>query len=325
MSNTEQRTRGARQIQVSRWQRTVHWFNQHQIESAAAFNRLFQHRVANAITLLLLGIVLAIPTFVYSLVGNLQQLSPGADFEPQLALYLDASLDTQEVDVFSRSLLLRDDLLSVELISSDAGASEFQSYSEFGDLISLLDENPLPAVVLASPRASSPETLSLLRERLASLPEVEFAELDVEWLQKLEVIIGSLFTMSFVLTLLMGTTVLLVITNTIRMLISSRHEEIEVSLLIGASAAWVRRPFLYAGVLYGFIGALVSLVLVYLSLALVEAPLRSLIELYVGRFDLQGPSFSLVFGLILGGMIMGWGGAFLAVSRQMGLLERQAE
>jgi cell division transport system permease protein len=275
--------------------------------------------------MLLLAVVLAVPTFMYSLLGNLKQLTPGTDFEPQLALYLSTELKTEELDRFSRSLLLRDDLLSVELISSDVGANEFKSHSELGELMTLLDENPLPAVVLAIPRDQDPATMKLLRESMAALPEVDVAELDVEWLERLEVIVGSFSSISFVLALLLSMTVLLVIANTIRTMISSRQEEIEVSLLIGATGAWVRRPFLYAGLLYGFFGALLSLLLVYFSLALVEAPLAELTELYIGRFDLQGPDLSLIMALLMGGTILGWIGAFIAVSRQMGQLHQGSD
>jgi len=325
MSSSETRTRGASDLSVSRWQRLKHWTVQHRLESADAVKRLLHNRLSTLVTMLLLAVVLAVPTFMYSLLGNLKQLTPGTDFEPQLALYLSTELKAEELDRFSRSLLLRDDLLSVELISSDVGANEFKSHSELGELMTLLDENPLPAVVLAIPRDQDPATMKLLRESMAALPEVDVAELDVEWLERLEVIVGSFSSISFVLALLLSMTVLLVIANTIRTMISSRQEEIEVSLLIGATAAWVRRPFLYAGLLYGFFGALLSLLLVYFSLALVEAPLAELTELYIGRFDLQGPDLSLIMALLMGGTILGWIGAFIAVSRQMGQLHQGSD
>ncbi len=325
MSSSETRTRGASDLSVSRWQRLKHWTVQHRLESADAVKRLLHNRLSTLITMLLLAVVLAVPTFMYSLQGNLKQLTPGTDFEPQLALYLSTELKAEELDRFSRSLLLRDDLLSVELISSDVGANEFKSHSELGELMTLLDENPLPAVVLAIPRDQDPATMKLLRESMAALPEVDVAELDVEWLERLEVIVGSFSSISFVLALLLSMTVLLVIANTIRTMISSRQEEIEVSLLIGATGAWVRRPFLYAGLLYGFFGALLSLLLVYFSLALVEAPLAELTELYIGRFDLQGPDLSLIMALLMGGTILGWIGAFIAVSRQMGQLHQGSD
>ncbi|CAI8210531.1 MAG: Cell division protein FtsX [Marinobacterium sp. xm-d-530] len=325
MSSSETRTRGASDLSVSRWQRLKHWTVQHRLESADAVKRLLHNRLSTLVTMLLLAVVLAVPTFMYSLLGNLKQLTPGTDFEPQLALYLSTELKAEELDRFSRSLLLRDDLLSVELISSDVGANEFKSHSELGELMTLLDENPLPAVVLAITRDQDPATMKLLRESMAALPEVDVAELDVEWLERLEVIVGSFSSISFVLALLLSMTVLLVIANTIRTMISSRQEEIEVSLLIGATGAWVRRPFLYAGLLYGFFGALLSLLLVYFSLALVEAPLAELTELYIGRFDLQGPDLSLIMALLMGGTILGWIGAFIAVSRQMGQLHQGSD
>jgi cell division transport system permease protein len=216
--------------------------------------------------------------------------------------------------------LLRDDLVSVELISSETGAAEFKAFSDLGELISLLKDNPLPAVIFAIPRDQSPESMKALQSELAQLPEVEVAELDIEWLERLGTIINSFANISLVLALLLALTVLLVVTNTIRTLISARQEEIEVSLLIGATHAWVRRPFLYTGLLYGFFGALLGLCLVYFSLALVESPLSDLTALYVGRFDLKGPDFGLLGLLIGGGSALGWIGAYIAVSRQMGQL-----
>ncbi len=317
MSKSDQRSRGASGIVVTPGQRLGHWFKQHQIESREALRRLLLTPVSTLVTLFLLAVVLAVPTFMYSLLGNLKQLAPGAEFEPQLALYLDPALDVQSVDRFSRTLLIRDDLISVELISSETGAKEFKAFSDMGELISLLKDNPLPAVIFAIPRDQSPDSMKLLQAELAQLPEVEVAELDIEWLERLGTIINSFASISLVLALLLALTVLLVVTNTIRTLISARQEEIEVSLLIGATHAWVRRPFLYTGLLYGFFGALLGLCLVYFSLALVESPLSDLTALYVGRFDLKGPDLGLLGLLIGGGSALGWIGAYIAVSRQM--------
>ena len=314
-------TRGASGVQVGRQAKIQRWMGHHRDEAIIAVKRLIASPFASLLTLLMLAVALALPGFTLTLINNLEQLGPSADLEPRLSLYLNTDLSDQEVDRFSRELLLRDDVLSVELISSDSGATEFRARSELGVLLDYFDTNPLPAVILILPSENRAELLEQLKVDLIDRAEVEFAEMDVRWIERLGAIIGTFKRISLIISILLGFTVLLVVANSIRMMINNRLEEIEVSLLVGATSAWIRRPFLYAGFCYGLAGAALSLIMIYLALALVESPLRDLITLYVGRFDLQGPDAFAWLALLGGGALLGWSGAFIAVSLQLSQFE----
>jgi len=309
--------RGASGHRITRSDRLKHRLARHRYEAAEALRRLLQMPLAALMTLSMLGVALAVPGFLLTLLVNLEQLSPAADLKPQLAVYLKPGIETRRIDVISRELLLRDDLLSVELISSDTGAQEFKQRTELGALLDLFENNPLPAVILIVPRDSSTGALQTMQQSLFAYEEVDSVELDIEWLVRLGAILGSFERVSLILSVLLGLTVLLVVANTIRTLISSRLEEIEVSLLIGATSGWVRRPFLYAGFWYGLFGAVLATLLIYLALVFVESPLRELTTLYLGGFELQWLGFQGVVSLLALGSVLGWGGAYLAVSRQL--------
>src|SRR5258708_31497058 len=88
---------------------------------------------------------------------------------------------------------------------------------------------------------------------------------------------------------LLGAGVLAVIGNTIRLEILNRRAEIEVTKLVGGSNAFVRRPFLYTGVLYGLTGALLAWLIVEIAVVVLDRPIANLAQVYGSPFDLQGP------------------------------------
>ena len=111
--------------------------------------------------------------------------------------------------------------------------------------------------------------------------------------------------------------VLLTTGNTIRLAILNRRQEIEISTLIGATNAFIRRPFLYSGLLQGLFGALMAWLLLHLGLLLIAGPTRQLAALYQNAFSLQGLGWTASGGLLLAGALLGWVGARVAVARHL--------
>jgi len=272
-------------------------------------------------TLAVLAIALALPGFLLTALGNLQALTAGWDTEPRIALYMQTALSDQSIDRFSRELLLRDDLSSVELISREAGLAEFRRYSDFADLLDYFDHNPLPAVIMVTPLSRDPAVLPLLQAQLQALPEVDEAQLDLEWVQRLDALLALARRGSYVLGGLLALAVLLVVGNTVRMTIESRRDEIIVSKLVGATDAWVRRPFLYSGFWYGLIGGLLAWLLVQLALLMVTEPAQALADLYLSRFEVSGLGWSGTLVLLATAALLGLTGAWLAVTRHLNEIE----
>ena len=156
---------------------------------------------------------------------------------------------------------------------------------------------------------------------LLILPGVAQAQFDLEWVRRLDAILRLAQRGVLILALLLGIAVLLVVGNTIRLAILSRRAEIEVIKLIGGTDAFIRRPFLYAGLFQGLFGGLLAWILVAASLALLAGPVRDLAGLYGSGFELAGLGLRAGAILLLGGAFLGWTGSRLAVGRHLRAIE----
>ncbi|WP_027853414.1 permease-like cell division protein FtsX [Marinobacterium litorale] len=317
MAAKREQKRGAVQHRVGLGDRVRSWSRNHYRVSNQALARLLVTPLASLMTLAVLAIALALPAFIFSALKNLDQLTAGLETDPHISLYLEVGVAPERLDQLSRTLLLRDDLRSVELISPEKGLEDFRAYTRFDDLLEFFDENPLPAVIILMPSTREPDQLEAIQQEMAALPEVEEARLDMEWVRRLAAFMALAERGAWVLGGLLSLTVLLVVGNTVRMTIESRRDEILVSKLVGATDAWVRRPFLYSGLWYGLFGAVLAWLLAQLALALISEPVQALAALYLNGFVVHGLELSESSLLLAVGLLLGLGGAWLAVGRHL--------
>jgi len=195
-----------------------------------------------------------------------------------------------------------------------------------GDALGALKENPLPHVLHVRPQAldSSPGALEDLRRYFSAWPEVDLVQVDSEWVMRFNAILEVLRRLLLIAAVLLGVGVLAVVGNTIRLEIQARRGEIEVTKLVGGSNAYVRRPFLYTGVLYGLGGALIAWGIIAAAVVVLGDPVATLARLYGSRYLLQGPSGEDV-GILLGvGAVLGWLGAWISAARHLRSIEPRA-
>ena len=199
----------------------------------------------------------------------------------------------------------------------DAAVEE--SLDAIGEALDLLDRNPLPAVVLVVPSAahSSAEATGRLARQLEGYREIEMAQVDLQWVRRLDAITRTLERGVGVLAALLAAAVLLIIGNTIRLEIQNRHSEIEIVKLVGGTNAFIRRPFLYEGFWYGLIGAAIAITLVLAALYLMQGPVERLAGLYESHFDLTLLTSGTFMAILFGSPILGLAGAWLAVGRHL--------
>lgn len=320
-TNTHPVSHGAEHHRVRLLDRLHGWQRHHHREALAAFRRLWRTPVASTMTLAVLAIALALPAFMYSALNNLQQLTSGLYTEPHISLYLQPDLDADEVNRFSDKLMRNADVAQIETVSASQGLRDFKRYSRFADMLDLFDHNPLPAVIVVTPRSQQPAALAALRVSLASASEVDEARLDMEWVQRLKAFTDLARRGAWVLGALLALTVLLVVGNTVRMTIESRRDEIVVSKLVGATDAWVRRPFLYSGFWFGVCGAVMGWILAEAGIMLIEGPLQQLVRLYLNNYEVQGLGFGSSVMLLVCGTLLGLLGSWIAVSRHLSDIE----
>lgn len=314
---------GARISNVDTSQRLKAWRRHHLQMAGDSLKRLLATPFASMMTWAVIAIALSLPVALYVFLNNAQLVSSNWDGSAQISLYLRDQVNDTAGRRLSQELQLRPEVAETRYLSREQALAEFKEFSGFGEALNYLDDNPLPAVIIVRPAVSGVDAQQALVRQLSDLREVEEAQLDLAWVKRLFHIMELGQRMITALGVLLGLAVLLVIGNTIRLAIENRRQEIVVVKLIGATDAFVRRPFLYTGIWYGLGGGLVSWLLINISLYWLDGPVRSLASAYASDFSLIGLSLSDSLLLLISSTLLGWFGAWIAVSRHLGKVEPQ--
>lgn len=319
----ERRSQGASQSRTSTGDLMNSYLAHHRLVAVESLQRLTGNFVSSLMTWLVIGIALALPAGLFVGLNNLEAVSRGWDGAAQISLFINKIVSEQDSRELAKKLELMDDIASVEYISRTQALEEFKSLSGYGEVLQMLDTNPLPAVIVVRPveQDLSAVATEKLHQQLSELPQVDQATLDLEWVQRLYAIMELGKRMTLALASLLAVGVLLVIGNTIRLAIESRRDEIIIVKLVGATNAFVRRPFLYTGLWYGLGGGLIAWLIINLSLFWLASPVADLAGLYQSQFELQGMGFGISLMLLMSSGSLGLGGAWLAVSKHLGAIE----
>jgi cell division transport system permease protein len=289
---------------------------------AATLGAIRRRPVGMLLTAFVVGITLALPAGLHTLLRNLDTVSGGLQGTLRTSLFLRDSVDADRGLELSQSLAKKEGVVDARYIPRDKALEEFRRYSGFGDALDMLKDNPLPAVIVVTPDSHAPQArIDALLKQLAALPEVEQAKLDRQWLERLYAIVDIVKRAVLMIAALLALAVLVVIGNTIRLDIESRREEIVVLKLIGAGNAFIRRPFLYTGLWYGLAGAILACLLVQAGVFALAAPAQHLAGLYDSAAHLRGLSAGALAAVFVTGILLGWIGAFWTVSRHLGRIE----
>ncbi|MBQ0760703.1 MAG: cell division transport system permease protein [Zhongshania sp.] len=315
--------KGARKHKTSLSDRLAGYRSHHQQVAMDSLRRLIARPATSIMTILVIAIALALPTGLYVGLNNIDAVSDGWEGAARISLFLKPTVSADQAEALRRNIAERDGVIASDYISPDSALEEFRASSGFGDVLDQLDSNPLPGLIVVTPREAnvSAAAVTALQAELGQLPEVDLAKLDMEWLQRLNRIteLGRRLTLALAAMLAVG--VLLIIGNTIKLAIEGRRAEILVVKLVGGTNAFVRRPFLYTGLWYGLGGGVTAWLLVQCGLWWLSSPITELSLSYQSDFHLLGLGFvdTIILWLFAAGL--GLLGAWLVVGRELRAIE----
>ena len=305
MSSSARATaRSSRRSRMAVWREQVVW------ALRASVQRLAGRPFGSVLTMLVLGVALALPLALWLLLGNAQSMLGTLGDSRALSVFMQPTGDKAEAQTMATQLGQRQDVLAVALKSPQQGMAELAAMQGFGDALESLSYNPLPWVLLVQPaQHGDGGVVNELATYLRSLPGVDMVQDDAAWRERMQALL-ALGTRGFqLLAGLLVLALLLVVGQTVRQDIRSRAEEIAVLQLAGASARFVRRPYLYAGAWYGLGAGVVAVLLVLLVELFLHDPAVRLLTSYGGHLHLQGLPLRLLLLVPLLGMALGWLGA----------------
>ena len=301
----------------------VSYFIHHLRVFIASLGHLTRNPLASLMTSAVIAIALALPANMFIAINNVSDLSGEWDNLTLISLFLKTSVSQNQAESLAKQLRLHKDIDSINIISKEQGLNTFKELSGFGDALNYLSINPLPIVLNIQPIVDPkrPDKINHLVEELKIIKEVDLAQLDMQRVKRLYSILELAYQGVMIISGLLALAVLLIIGNTIRLDIQNRREEIEVSKLIGASDAFIRRPFLYTGLWYGLGGGLLAWLLTTISIQLISEPVGRLANLYDSHFHLSGLSLDNALFMVAFSCLLGLGGSWTAVGRHLSEIE----
>ncbi|MGF1769103.1 permease-like cell division protein FtsX [Enterovibrio makurazakiensis] len=259
----------------------------HKQQCGQALKDLLARPTGNLLTVLALAFSLALPVTLYMLAKNVVAVSTQWQAPNQLTVYLD-DMPENSATSLSEELLQWSEIGSAAYISPDQGLLELRQIQGFDEAVSLLDDNPLPGVIVVTPNSDDAAAVTALASKLHAESGIEEVRLDSDWLQRLAAIESLVLTLTWVFSGLMLMAVFLIVGNTLRLQVLNQKQEIQVMKLVGATDSYILRPYLYTGVWLALSGAVVAWIVATVNGLLLDAAVAKLATLYSSGFRLSG-------------------------------------
>lgn len=293
----------------------MHYFLRHLQAMLNSLGQLSRAPFTTLMICLIVGVTLALPTALFVLVKNLEGLMNNLQQTTQITLYLKINTSEKEAQALVKELNAHAAVRSIKLISPEQGLQEFQQRAgirEVSATLAELKENPLPWTLVISP--DNQEDLKAFSQELEKLPQVDSVQLDLLWVQRLNSLLKLAKLTATVLSIFLGWAVFIIIHHSIRSATQQNEKEIKIIQLMGGTNAFIRRPFVYAGMLYGLLGGIMAWLLVDMFVLSLEKPTHHLAVLYESSFQLAGVCSYNTLILLGISMWLGMMGAWVAVA-----------
>ena len=298
------------------------WATGHVSTAIGSLGRLARQPFASLMIVLVIAVTLALPAAINLVVKNARTVSGNWDNALDFSVFLQPQVSLSEAEALARLIGQRADIETVELISAEDALAEFKRQSGFAEALDQLPDNPLPHTLVVRPGAGNTSaSLILLQEEIGNLPESGYVQVDTEWVQRFHAILDIVRQAISIGAALLAVAIVVIIANTIRLDIENRREEIEVTKLIGATNAFVRRPFLWTGFWYGLLGGSLALALVHYGLYMLEGPVAKLSGLYQSNIAVVSLDLKEAAAIIGIGVLLGLFASWFTVARHMRRIE----
>lgn len=297
--------------------------SQHLHQLTSSFFELWKTPFATMMTILVLGIALSLPTVFDVVYKNVERVSGQWDSASEISLFLKKDISEERVQVLINKLGLYKDIETVTYISRHQALEEFKEMSGFSKALNYLDENPLPAVLVVVPVKGAMNTAGnkLLVAKLEREQDIDLVRVDIDWIEKLQAIFYLVVDAVIGIATLLLLSVLLIVSNTIRLNILNQRAEIEVLKLVGATNSFIQLPYLYIGAWYGFLGGVIAWLFSFIMVIWLESGVKNLTGLYQANFQIEALSFNGGILLLVISALLGLIASFISVKQYLVTIE----
>lgn len=293
------------------------WLRVHRLALVDAARRLAAQPLASVLSIAVIALAVALPVLASAFVQSVARATAVLDTDPHVNVFLALDATDEDVRRVEAALKAHPETASVRFVPRAKALEELKATTHLAELLANLDRNPLPHAFSVRTRSSQAARLAAARADWTKLPKVDQVSAEFEWAEKISRWTSFAHRALAGLALVLAAAVLFIVGHLIRLQVLTRKEEIEVSQLIGATAADVRRPFLYHGLLQGLAAGLAAVGLAALVIAWLNAELSALTSSYAYEIKLVFMGHEAMAGVILAVGALGVAGAWVSVSREL--------
>lgn len=297
------------------------WLRHHWQSLAQTAARLAGTPFSSLLSVLVIGIALALPLGGYALLVNVQGYVEGLAADPEISVFMSSDASRSDVAEVGRRLKGLSGVKSLRFVPRDVALAGLKKTPGLADAVATLKNNPLPDAYIVSLASRDPELAARTENALRTLPRVAHVQSDMGWVQRVEAWLRVGRTGVLLLAAMLSLALVAATFNTIRLQILTQRSEIEVAKLIGATDSFIRRPFFYFGAALGVLGGSAALAMVWGAFALLNLDVAKLASLYASDFRLRFLEAADAVSLVAFSAVLGWLGAFLSVSRHLAQIE----
>lgn len=284
-----------------------------------SIQRLLKEPLASLMIVTIIAIALALPTTLLLLLEKAQQFSQEWQKQSQITLYLQQNLSENQVQQLQQQLRANPNIAEVKRITPEQGLEQLQQHIGLEHLNQFLSNNPLPNVLTLTPAVSQQNTQAMraLQQQFVGLPEVKLVQLDDEWLQRWYSLLDILNKTTIFLASIFALGVILAIGNAVRLTTERYRKQIDLLQLLGATRHYVKRPFVYAGILYGIGGALIAWLLLQIAIICLHNAVDQFVQSYNPDWHLTLIGFGTLLSLLFFGLSLGWLGSLISLRKYL--------
>ena len=277
---------------------------------------IFQNRFLNLVTIITISLAILIASAFILFFVNTSEIINSWKRGLRIMAYLKPGMHQADVTHVERNIQSLDGIHTVRFISKQAALEQLKAQMKHqSSLFENLAENPLPDSFEINMKASSAswQKIESLAAQIESLAMIEAVEYGQRWIGRFVRIISLFRLAGYAMGGLFFMATVFIVANTIRLVIYSRREEVEIMRLVGATDRFIKMPFYIEGLIQGGLGAAMGLAMLFISFLLISSNIEQ--GFSPGLFRIQFLSPTIIGGILLGSMLVGWLGCYISLKQ----------
>ena len=281
-----------------------------------ALDDIFKNTFLNLVTIITISLSILIASAFILFFVNTSEIINSWKKGLRIMAYLKDGLSRTEMDYLTQAIRSLDGVEKLRYISKSEALSQLESQMEHqASLLENLTENPLPDSfeIRMTAAIESWQRIASLAAQIEKLNHVEEVEYGQQWIGRFIHFFNLFRLAGYAMGALFFMAAIFIVANTIRLVIYSRRDEVEIMRLVGATDNFIKIPFYFEGLIQGALGAATGLGILYLSFYFITSNFEG--DILAGLFRLKFLPVPTISAILLGSMLVGWLGCYVSLKQ----------